>query len=112
MRDVAERVSILRDRGVGGDLEPEGDALLIGRVNWSQAYVVMGMGGRMLVNISSDVFDAEQHSSQRAHLVLELKRQACEKIIGMITAKKDGIKFGAWSGREALRKRQCRNCRT
>jgi hypothetical protein len=31
----------------------------------------MGMGGRMLVNISSDVFDAEQHSSQRAHLALE-----------------------------------------
>src|SRR5258708_2765587 len=112
MRDVAERVSILGDRGVGGNLEAEGDALLIGRVNWRQAYVVMGMGGRMLVNISSDVFDAEQHSSQSAHLVMELERQACEKIIGMITAKKDGMRFGVRSGREAPQKRQCRNCQT
>ena len=64
MREVAERVPILGDLGRRRDVEPECDALLIGRVDWSEPHVVVRMRGRLFVNVSSDVFDAESHAHQ------------------------------------------------
>ena len=62
MREVAERVTIFGDLRRRGDVEPECDALLIRRVDRSEPHVIMRMRGRLFVNVSSDVFDAESHA--------------------------------------------------
>src|ERR1700682_2635603 len=79
MREVAECVSIFGDRRRRRDLEAEGDPLLIRRVNWREPYVVMGMRGGMLVNVSSDVFDPKSHTSQSRAPRRGVYPQACEK---------------------------------
>ena len=68
MGEVAERVAILGDLGGWGNVEPECDALLIRRVDWSKTHIVMRMGGRLFVNVSSGVFDAESHALRHLKL--------------------------------------------
>ena len=74
MREVAERVTILGDLGGRGDVEPECDALLIRRVDWSEPHVIMRMGGRLFIDVSSGVFDAESHAFRQLETIAVHRR--------------------------------------
>jgi hypothetical protein len=63
MREVAERVEVLRNFGGRGYIDPERDAPLIRCVDRRKAYIVVRMRGGLLVNVSRDVFDAESHTT-------------------------------------------------
>src|SRR5271156_4853859 len=64
MREVAERVQILRNFGGRGYIDPESDAPLIRCIDRRKAYIVVRMGGGLLVNVARDVFDAESHTTE------------------------------------------------
>ena len=68
MGEVTERVAILGDLGRRGYIEAECDALLIGRVDWRQPHIIMGMGSGLFVNVAGDVFDAETHAISHLRL--------------------------------------------
>src|SRR5271154_1947946 len=63
MREVAERVQVLRNLGGRGYVEPERYAPLIRCVDRRKAYIVARMRGGLLVNVSRNVFDAESHTT-------------------------------------------------
>src|ERR1700683_5784618 len=64
MREVAERVRVLRNFGCRRYIEPERDAPLIRCVDGRKAYVVVRMRGGLFVNVARDVFDAESHTTE------------------------------------------------
>ena len=80
MSDIAELVAMFGNQRRRRYVEPEIEALLLGRVAGPETKLIVGFARGMLVNVARGVPNPEQHKIRPARPSLPCLIQACRRV--------------------------------